>query len=83
MIRKHWSDRACFYARKAGRRARREFNYSRPYQVGANSEMETIVFLMGADPKPRDDVVLAQTERAIALSDADNTDTVPTFLEVQ
>lgn len=35
-----------------------------------DSKAETVVFLMSADPKPRDDVAFAQTRRSIMFADA-------------
>src|ERR1043166_253239 len=46
-----------------------------------DSEPQTVVFLMSADPKPRDDVAFAQTKRAIVFSDANDTNPIAAFLE--
>ena len=45
--------------------------------------MKTVVFLMGADPKPGDDIAFPQAERAVMISDANYTDTVTAYLEMQ
>jgi len=39
-------------------------------RITADSEMETVVLLMGADPKPANDLAFAQTERTVMISDA-------------
>ena len=44
--------------------------------------METVVLLMGADPKPANDLAFAQAERTVMISDANYADTVSPFLEV-
>ncbi len=36
-------------------------------RITANSEIETIIFLVGADPKPGDHIAVAQTKRSITL----------------
>jgi hypothetical protein len=51
-------------------------------RITADSEMETVVLLMGADPKPANDLAFAQAERTVMISDANYADTVSPFLEV-
>jgi hypothetical protein len=45
--------------------------------------MKTVVLLMGANPKPGDDIAFAQANRAITISDTNHANTVTPFLEVQ
>ena len=52
-------------------------------QLTPDSEMKTVIVLMGADPKPGDDIAFPQAERAVMISDANYTDTVTAYLEVQ
>jgi hypothetical protein len=47
------------------------------------SESETIVFGVSADPEPGNDFTFTDTERAMVLSNSDDTDAVPPFLEFQ
>jgi ABC-type glucose/galactose transport system permease subunit len=52
-------------------------------RITANSEIETIIFLVGADLKAGDHLALAQTKRSIMLSDTNNTNTVTAFFKTQ
>ena len=47
------------------------------------SEPEAVVFLVSADPEPRDDIAFTQTKRSIMFADANDTNPVTAFLEVQ
>src|SRR6266550_4904542 len=48
-----------------------------------DSVPKTVVLFVSADPKPRDDIALAQTKRSIVFPDANHADTATALLEVQ
>ena len=46
-------------------------------------EMETIVFLVRADPEPRNDIALTQTDRPVVIADAHHADAIAPLLVFQ
>lgn len=62
--------------------ARRLYQHRRVLET-RESESETIVFRVRADPEPRDDFALTDAERAMVLADSYHTDAIPPFLEFQ